>query len=215
MSGLALRGYYAILDLKGRARPGSGETERLVSELLGARPCVLQIRGKALPAAELRDVAAEALPLCRAAGVPLCVNDRVDVALAVGADAVHVGQDDLPLAEVKRLAAGRVQVGVSTHNAEQARAALDGGADYLGFGPIFATRSKDNPDPVVGLAALEAVARAAAPTPVVAIGGITLDTVKLVASAGAQAAAVISAVEAASDRTAAGRRVAAAFVSAV
>jgi thiamine-phosphate pyrophosphorylase len=214
MSALALRGYYAILDLKGAARPGDDDLDRLVRELLAAGPCYLQIRGKGLPAAELKAAAARALPLCRAAGVPLCVNDRLDVALAAGADAVHVGQDDLPLAEVKRLAAGRVRIGVSTHNARQARAALDGGADYLGFGPVFATRSKENPDPVVGLAALEQVARAAAPTPVVAIGGITLETVRLVASAGAQAAAVISAVEAASDRTAAGRQVAAAFASA-
>jgi thiamine-phosphate pyrophosphorylase len=216
MSALALRGYYAILDLKGPARPpeNDDELDGLVRELLAAEPCFLQIRAKGLPAAELRAAAARALPLCRAAGVPLCVNDRLDVALAVGADAVHVGQDDLPLAEVKRLAAGRVRVGVSTHNPEQARAALDGGADYLGFGPVFPTRSKQNPDPVVGLTALEEVARAAAPTPVVAIGGITLETVRLVASAGANAAAVISAVEAASDRTAAGRQVAAAFASA-
>jgi thiamine-phosphate pyrophosphorylase len=213
MSAALLRGYYAILNFAGSAAPDHDELDRRVGELLEAGPCFLQLRGKSLPAAELRDVAARALPACRAAGVPLCVNDRVDVALAAGADAVHVGQDDLPLAEVKQVAKGRLRVGVSTHNFAQARAALDGGADYIGFGPVFATRSKENPDPVVGLEALRAVAEAAGGTPVVAIGGITLETVDLVASAGADAAAVISAVESAPDRVAAGRRVAVAFAS--
>jgi thiamine-phosphate pyrophosphorylase len=138
----------------------------------------------------------------------------VDVALAVGADAVHVGQDDLPLAEVRRVAGDRLRVGVSTHNPIQAREAVASGADYIGFGPVFATSSKERPDPVVGLDALRAVAASAGRTPVVAIGGITIETVRLVAGAGAAAAAVISAVEMAADRTAAGREVAAAFANA-
>jgi thiamine-phosphate pyrophosphorylase len=155
------------------------------------------------------------LPLCRAAGVPFCVNDRLDVALSVGADFVHVGQDDLPLSEVRRLAGARLGVGVSTHNPDQARAAVDGGADYIGFGPVFGTRSKENPDPVVGLQALQAVSLfgRGAGVAVVAIGGIDLLTVKEVAGTGASAAAVISAVDRAPDRTAAGRSVAAAFGS--
>ena len=118
------------------------------------------------------------LPLCRAAGVPFCVNDRLDVALAVGADVVHLGQDDLPLADAQRVraVAGRpdLLIGFSTHNLAQALAAAAGGADYIGFGPVFGTRSKLNPDPTVGLEALAEVCGAVA-VPVVAIGGITLD----------------------------------------
>jgi thiamine-phosphate pyrophosphorylase len=211
MSGLALHGYYAIVDLKGDALPGQElDLERRVQELVAAGPCCLQVRGKGLSAAGLAAAAERALPICRAAGVPLCVNDRVDVALAVGADVVHVGQDDLPLSEVRRIAGDRLRVGVSTHNPAQARAAA--GADYIGFGPVFGTRSKSNPDPVVGLETLRAVVRDC-PVPVVAIGGIGLDTVEMVAATGARAAAVIAAVDGAPDRTAAGRRVASAFSS--
>jgi thiamine-phosphate pyrophosphorylase len=142
------------------------------------------------------------------------VNDRLDVALAVGADVVHLGQDDLSLADARRLRieAGRpdLSIGVSTHNHAQALAAATGGADYLGFGPIFGTGSKLNPDPIVGLDALAAVCRDVS-LPVVAIGGITLDTVGAVAQAGASAAALIAAVTSAPDPTAAGLQVAAAF----
>jgi thiamine-phosphate pyrophosphorylase len=207
----ALSGYYAILDIADTTV--SADLERRAAELLAARPCCLQLRAKRLGAAQLRQAAARLLPLCRAAGVPFCVNDRVDVALVVGADFVHVGQDDLPLEDVRRMAGDRLRVGVSTHNPEQARAAVAAGADYIGFGPVYGTRTKENPDPVVGLDGLRAVARASAGVPVVAIGGIGLDTVTAVANAGAHAAAVISAVDRAPDRTAAGRQVAAAFGS--
>jgi thiamine-phosphate pyrophosphorylase len=209
MSGLALHGYYAIVDLKGDVPPPQPDFERRVAELVAAGPCCLQVRGKGLTAAGLALAAGWARPICRAAGVPLCVNDRVDVALAVGADVVHVGQYDLPLSEVRRIAGDRLAVGVSTHNPAQARAAA--GADYIGFGPVFGTRSKDNPDPVVGLETLRDVVRESG-LPVVAIGGIGLETVTMVAATGARAAAVIAAVEGAPDRTAAGRRVAAAFL---
>jgi len=170
----------------------------------------LQLRAKGWPAAALRDTALAIAPLCRAAGVPFCVNDRLDVALAVRADAVHLGQDDLPLADARRVAEGRLLIGFSTHNRAQALAAAAGGADYIGFGPVFGTRSKRNPDPTVGLEALRVVA-AEVGIPVVAIGGITLDRVAAVAATGAAAAAVISAVAAAPDPAAAGRAVGAAF----
>jgi thiamine-phosphate pyrophosphorylase len=218
MPARALTGYYAILDIPDSTLSGASRLEGLAeqtAQLLAANPCCLQLRAKRLGAADLRAAAARVLPLCRAAGIPFCLNDRVDVALAVGADFVHVGQDDLPLSEVRRLAGARLGVGVSTHNPDQARAAVDGGADYIGFGPVFGTRSKENPDPVVGLPALREVAAfgRGAGVPVVAIGGIDLDTVTEVAGAGASAAAVISAVDRAPDRTAAGRSVAAAFGS--
>jgi thiamine-phosphate pyrophosphorylase len=212
MRGLALQGYYAILDV---ATPvlDPEEVVARARQLLAAGPCCLQLRGKRLTAAALRDAAGRVAALCREASVLFCVNDRVDVALAAGADLVHVGQDDLPLADARRVAGARLGIGVSTHNPEQARAAAAGGADYIGFGPVFATRTKERPDPVVGLEGLRAVAGTVS-VPVVAIGGIELDSVALVAAAGASAAAVIAAIDRAADRTAAGRRVGAAFLPA-
>ncbi|HEY8924146.1 MAG TPA: thiamine phosphate synthase, partial [Polyangia bacterium] len=134
-----------------------------------------------------------------------------DVALVVGAEAVHVGQEDLPLGEARRVSAGRLVIGVSTHSLEQASAAVAGGADYLGFGPIFATRSKENPDPTVGLELLRRAVHANPRTTIVAIGGITPESAGAVAATGAPAAAVISAIDKASDPTAAARSVAASF----
>jgi len=109
--------------------------------------------------------------------------------------------------------AGRLVIGVSTHSLEQASAAVAGGADYLGFGPIFATRSKENPDPTVGLELLRRAVHAYPRITIVAIGGITPESAGEVAATGAPAAAVISAIERAPDALAAARRVAAAFLA--
>jgi thiamine-phosphate pyrophosphorylase len=210
----SLRGYYAIVDTTAALMADSGALERRTRQLLEAGPCCLQLRAKQSGARAFAAAARRVLPLCRAAGVPFCVNDRLDVALAVGAEVVHLGQDDLPLADALRVraAAGRpdLLVGFSTHNAAQAAAAAAAGADYLGFGPVFATRSKLNPDPVVGLGQLAEICRAVS-VPVVAIGGVTPAEAGLLARAGASAAAVISAVNNAPDPTAAGRQIAAAW----
>jgi thiamine-phosphate pyrophosphorylase len=214
------KGYYAIVD----AKPGElgdrfghaelAALEARAAKLLGAGPCCLQLRAKGADAAPMYAAALRLRDLCRAARVPFCVNDRLDVALAVDADVVHLGQDDLPLAEARRVRAlakaDGLVVGFSTHNRAQALAAVEGGADYIGFGPIFATGSKANPDPVVGLEALAEVCRLVS-VPVVAIGGIALDAVPAVVRAGASAAAVIGAIDAALDPEAAGRAVARAF----
>jgi thiamine-phosphate pyrophosphorylase len=209
------RGYYAIVDVKPEAL---GDLEALAGQaarLLAAAPCCLQLRAKGADGAAMFAASRRLLDLCRAAGVPFCVNDRLDVALAVGAAVVHLGQDDLPLAEALRVralaGADRMAIGFSTHNRAQALAAAEGGADYIGFGPVFATGSKANPDPVVGLEALAEVCRLVS-IPVVAIGGIALDAAPAVAGAGARAAAVIGAVNGASDPAAAARTVQRAFV---
>jgi thiamine-phosphate pyrophosphorylase len=149
--------------------------------------------------------------LTKRAHVPFVVNDRVDVALAAGADGVHLGQEDLPLAAARELAGTRLVIGVSTHTPAQAEAAARAGADYLGFGPVFATSTKANPDPVQGVAMLAEAVRRAAPVPVVAIGGIGLAQVEEIAASGAAAACVISGVNSAPDVVAAGRTVSAAF----
>jgi thiamine-phosphate pyrophosphorylase len=210
----SLRGYYAIVNATAALLADAQALERRTRQLLDAGPCCLQLRAKEAGARAFAAAARHLLPLCRAAGVPFCVNDRLDVALAIGADAIHLGQDDLPLWDALRvrLAAGRpdLVVGFSTHSAGQALAAASSGADYIGFGPVFATSSKLNPDPVVGLEQLAEVCRTV-PVPVVAIGGVRPEQAGLLAEAGASAAAVISAVNDAPDPTAAGRQVSAAF----
>ena len=210
---ISLQGYYAILDVKG----SSYETTTLLhhaSELLAAQPCCLQLRSKQLGLAALCELGHALRTLCSQWHVPLCVNDRLDVALAIAADVVHLGQSDLPLAEVlsvrKAARAEHLSVGISTHDLDQAKAAVDGGADYIGFGPVFPTQSKVDADPAVGLARLREVA-VLVKIPVVAIGGITLDNVADVARTGASAAAVIAAIDTAPDPTHAGRCIALAF----
>jgi len=210
----SLRGYYAIVDVTAVLLADDEALERRTRQLLDAGPCCLQLRAKEIGARAFAAAARRMAPLCHAAGVPFCVNDRLDVALTVGADVVHLGQDDLPLADALRvrLAAGRpdLVVGFSTHDAAQAVAAASAGADYIGFGPVFATTSKLNPDPVVGLSLLAEVCRTVS-VPVVAIGGVAPDQAGLLAQAGASAAAVISAVNNAPDPVAAGRQIAAAW----
>ncbi|MCW5800776.1 MAG: thiamine phosphate synthase [Deltaproteobacteria bacterium] len=191
----AIRGFYAVLD-----RDDEELARRLVEH---AR--VLQIRlkprtGEAPATRELVRLARRARQICDAAGAALVVNDRIDVALVVGADGVHLGQTDLPLAEARELAGTRLWIGVSTHDAAQVRAACAGGADYLGYGPVYATATKANPDAVQGLARLRAaVAIAGATAPVVAIGGITPDRAAEVYATGAAAACAISSVNDAAD----------------
>jgi thiamine-phosphate pyrophosphorylase len=143
----------------------------------------------------LRDV-------CDERGAAMIVNDRLDVALAADADGVHLGQTDLPLAAARAAAesgARPLWIGVSTHDEEQVRAACAAGADYIGFGPVFETRTKANPDPVQGLAGLRAAVARAGAVPVVAIGGITADRVAGVYGAGAASICAIGAVNEAPD----------------
>ncbi len=213
---LRIQGYYAILDVPGTSLDLPLEI-RHASELLAAGPCCLQLRAKQLGLAALCELGHALRPLCNQHGVPLCVNDRLDVALAVGADVIHLGQGDLPLAEAVRVRsavrAPALAIGISTHDIDQARAAVAGGADHIGFGPVFQTQTKPDAESAVGLSTLREVA-AAIHVPVVAIGGITLDNVAAVARAGASAAAAIAAVDGAPDRTMAGRRIALAFAAA-
>jgi thiamine-phosphate pyrophosphorylase len=148
------------------------------------------------------DMAAALCPLVRAGGGTFIVNDRCDVAAAVGADGVHLGQDDVPLADARAILGPGKLIGISTHNLVQASEAQAGGADYIGFGPIFPTATKENPDPVVGVEGLREV-RARMRIPIVAIGGINAQNAGDVRAAGADGVAVVSAVLAAPDPQAA------------
>jgi thiamine-phosphate pyrophosphorylase len=196
-----VRGLYAILDPQaclGRDPLG------VASAILRGGCAALQLRAKALEDAAFVTLGTELHTLCRRAGVPFVINDRVWLWPELGAEGVHVGQGDRPIEEVRGLVGPGTLIGVSTHSREQAREAVARGADMIGFGPVFATRSKDNPSPVVGLEALAEVC-AVASVPVVAIGGISEANVQLVANAGAPLTAAIAAVCGADDPESAAR----------
>ena len=146
--------------------------------------------------------AKETAAACRAAGVPLLVNDTVDLALAVEAAGVHLGQRDLPVDVARHILGPDAIIGATVTNVAQARAAEAAGASYLGFGPVFTTRSKRNPASVKGTEGLAAVC-AAVSIPVVGIAGITPERVRPVLEAGAHGVAVMTAITTAPDPTAA------------
>lgn len=194
-----IRGIYAIVD--SRSRPGLSPLE-LAQAALAAGVKVLQLREKGLSTRERLDLARAISKLCRRRRVLFIVNDRLDVALAAHAHGVHLGQDDLPLPAARQVAGNRLVIGVSTHSVAEAVKAEKEGADYLGFGAMFATTSKDKTTPPQGPARLAEVA-AAVRLPVIAIGGITSDKLNLIHRAGAAGAAVISAWTQAEDPEAA------------
>jgi thiamine-phosphate pyrophosphorylase len=150
---------------------------------------VVQVRMKRAPAGEVLAASRAIVAMARGRALVL-VNDRADLAILAGADGAHVGDDDLPPEEARRILGPALLLGRSTRTLAEARAAIAAGADHVGFGPMFGTRSKALDVPARGLPALREVA-AALGAPVVAIGGITLDTVSEIASCGAAAAAII------------------------
>ena len=178
---------YAILDpeqTKGRT------AETVLRELLEGGIKLLQLRAKAMIPMDFFRLACATRTLTRSYSCKLIINDRVDIALACEADGVHLGQEDLPLHAARKLMGDRI-IGISTHALEQAKEAQDGGADYIGFGPMFGTTTKATGYSSRGPAMLRQV-REAVRIPIVAIGGITEGNVKQVWQAGADAAAIIS-----------------------
>ncbi len=192
---------YVITDpTLSRGRP---HTEIARAALEGGAD-VVQLRDKSTSAYNLCLSAAEIQPIARKFGAAFLVNDRVDVALVAGSDGVHVGEEDLPAREARRLLPRPGILGVSVADPVQARRAEKIGADYLGVGPVFASVTKPDAGDPIGLDRLAEVARAVS-IPVVGIGGFTLDNVTLVIAAGASGAAVISAVVSAEDMATAAR----------
>jgi thiamine-phosphate pyrophosphorylase len=173
----------------------AGETAQ---KLMNAGVKLLQYREKNAAARELWKESRSIVEPARRAKCTLIVNDRPDVAFLAGADGVHVGQDDLDVEQARAVIGPDRWVGVSTHNLEQFREAAATSADYIALGPIFQTRSKANPDPVVGTELLRRV-RALTDKPIVAIGGITLERAADVLAAGADSVAVISDILKAKD----------------
>lgn len=192
---------YVITDLA--LSRGRSHAEVARAALEGGADAI-QIRDKSSTAYNLSCVAAEIQPIARKFGAALLVNDRVDVALLSGADGAHVGQDDLPAREARRLLPRPRLIGVSVSTREEARRAQKEGADYLGAGPVFATSTKPDAGEPLGLERLAEIA-ASVTVPVVAIGGITIENVARVFEAGARGAAVVSAVVSAEDVAAAAR----------
>lgn len=167
--------------------------EEVVQLMLAGGARLIQLRDKDASAKELLDAARKCLTLTRAAGAKLIINDRVDVALTAEADGVHLGQDDLTVEEAREILGEEKIIGVSTHSLDQFRAALESPANYIAVGPVFPTKTKENPDPVVGLE-LVREAKKLADRPIVAIGGITVERAAEVIAAGAGSVAVISAL---------------------
>jgi len=186
-----LQDRYSHMDLARLAIAGGADT--------------IQYRQKTGTAREMIETAMAMQEICTDAGIPLIVNDRVDVAIAAGADGVHLGQDDFPVRKARELLGSDRMIGVSGGTVEEAQQGIVDGADYVGFGPIYATGSKADAGAPQGLAGLSEIVRALS-VPVIAIGGIGADTAAEVMRAGAHGIAVISAVCCQADPEGATRR---------
>jgi len=179
---------YTIADTLGRLELSFVEiTEKLCAG--GAK--ILQLRAKDLPSRDFLVLAQEVRKICRRSGCLLIVNDRADIVLAVDADGVHVGQEDLPLKAARKVLGPNKIIGVSTHDLQQARAAEHDGADYVGFGPMYGTTTKATGYTARGLDQLREI-RAMVRLPIVAIGGITTERALATLTAGADAVEMIS-----------------------
>ena len=190
-----LAGLYVILDPS--VCPGRS-LDNILKEAAGAGAKLFQYRNKL---ASMKEAYAEAVPLRKIAaelGVTFIVNDRCDLALAVDADGVHLGQGDLPYRDARTILGPDKLIGLSTHNPDQVHEADRLKPDYIGFGPIFKPGSKQDHDPVVGIQGLKEIRRLTS-LPIFAIGGLTVENVADAIKAGADGVAVISAIVAVPD----------------
>lgn len=168
-----------------------------VREALEGGVTLVQYRAKTASSAEMYAEALQLKALCDSFNVPLIINDRLDIAMAVGAAGVHLGQDDLPCAAARKLLGEDYIIGVSAHNPAEAKAALQSGADYLGCGAVFGTATKADVQKL-GTDGLAAICKAKG-LPVVGIGGVTADNYREVRAAGADGAAIVSGILAQPD----------------
>ena len=189
---------YTIADTLGRTELSFVD---LAKKLCAGGARLLQLRAKNLSTRDFLEIAREVRAICQHHGCVLIINDRADIALAVNADGVHVGQEDLPLAAARKVVGPGKIIGVSTHDPQQAIAAQRGGADYIGFGPLFGTSTKATGYSVRGLDQLREI-RKLVNVPIVAIGGVTAERAVSALDAGANAVAMISDLVLAPDVTA-------------
>jgi thiamine-phosphate pyrophosphorylase len=197
---------YALID---PAQCGGHEPAALARAVVGGGATVLQLRDKKGTTRAMIARAREMIAALEASGVPLLIDDRVDVALAAGAAGVHLGQEDMPAEIARRLLGDQAIIGITVRSEDEARAAPVDHADYVGVGGVFSTVSKDNPAPPIGLAGLTrlaAILRRRRPgIPIVAIAGIDAGNAADIVAAGADGVAVISALAKAKDAKAAAR----------
>src|SRR5262245_56318429 len=186
---------YTIADTLGRSELSF---VNIAEKLCAGGAKLLQLRVKELATRDFLAISQEVRAICRRFGCLLIINDRADIALAVDADGVHVGQEDLPLAAARKVVGPGKIIGVSTHDPEQAVIAERDGADYIGFGPLFGTTTKATGYTARGLDQLREI-RQAVSLPIVAIGGVTSERVPSALAAGADAVAMISDLVLASD----------------
>jgi thiamine-phosphate pyrophosphorylase len=195
-TGLAERLRLIVITDRDAAAPRS--VVEVVEAALAAGAPAVQLRDKHASARELLEAGRALLPLVRASSALLFVNDRADVALALGADGVHVGPDDIPVAALRARVPDGFLIGTSTDRPDEARALVAAGADYIGCGTVYATTTKADAGEAIGLQGLDRVARAVH-APVVGIGGITAERTAAVAGTAAAGIAVVSEVMRARD----------------
>lgn len=187
---------YGIVDL-GYAEPS--DLTRVTTEMLEGGIDAIQLRAKGHSDSDITDWARELLPLCRDAGVPFIVNDSPEIAAEIGADGVHVGQDDAPMDDVRAIVGDEMLVGRSTHSVEQAaNAAADPKTDYIGFGPLFSTPTKPDYVPI-GTEEIATVHTSHTDLPIFCIGGIKKENLNQVIEAGAKRAVIVSGILQAPD----------------
>lgn len=196
---------WSVCCITDRPPAGGHSIVDIVRAAIAGGATLIQLREKTASTRAMIDLGRDLMEITQAAGVPLIVNDRVDVALAIGADGVHVGQEDMPASLARQLIGPERILGVSVETAEQARQAERDGADYLGAGPIYHTPSKADAGTPIGLMGLLTVLQDTS-LPVLAIGGITHENAAAVIKAGAHGLAVISAIISAADPKAAARQ---------
>jgi len=179
---------YPITDVRLTKLSHAEQVEKLIEG--GAE--IIQLREKYASSKDFYESAKEALDIARRHNVKIIINDRVDIALALGADGVHLGQDDLPPEHARKILGEKAIIGFSTHNIKQAISAVKFPINYLAIGPVFATKTKENPDEIVGIEGVVKVRQAVGDFPLVAIGGINSENLRDVLNAGADSVAIIS-----------------------
>lgn len=186
--GELIKGLYAIIDSAYVPMEKTGEAAKL---LIKGGACIIQLRAKDISPKETLRAAREIRGISSEAGALFIVNDRVDLALACGADGIHLGQEDIPLRDARKLLGDKAVIGISTHDPQEAFEAQGNGADYISFGPIFPTATKKDARSPRGLEYLSEITKKVS-IPVAAIGGITEENIASVIRAGASSVAIIS-----------------------
>ena len=171
---------------------------KLIEKGVDSGVTLVQLRAKGMPTRKFLQLALQTAELLKAKGFPLIINDRIDVALACGAEGIHLGQDDLPLSYVRKILGKKKCIGISVNTLKEAEEAEKGGADYLGVGPVYDTSSKRDLKAILGPSGLKVI-REKVKIPILAIGGINAENVMEVMSCGADGIAVISALIGAED----------------